>query len=343
MTTLPTAQNAGHFQTDGTDRHARAEPRNDPAYQAYRMAWAKRPKNKIVGSFPLHLDLESTNRCNLRCEYCTRNEMSDPVGDMELDLFEKVISEGVPLGLASIKLNRRGEPLLHPRLADMIRLAKQHGVLDVQFNTNAMLLTEGKARAVIDAGLDRIIFSLDGCDKAAFEAMRPGAVYETVVRNIRRFVELRDKQGRTTPLTRVQMTVSTDNVEQVPEYISLWRDVVNKIGFNLRREPMPADGGKRGHGEQYPCPQLWQRMAIYCDGDAVMCCGDWHKNHLLGNAGERSVREMWLSHQFQIVRDLHTTGKCGSFFLCKDCEYNIIRDACQTEQHLRQAIAQASQ
>lgn len=338
---MSAGHNAGHFQVDGTDRHTGGEPRTDAAYLAYRKAWKESPAHCVVGQFPLHLDIESTNRCNLRCEYCTRNEMTDAVGDMDPALFEKIIDEGARYGLASIKLNRRGEPLLHRELPRLIRYAKEHGVVDVQFNTNAMLLTQDKARAIIEAGLDRIIFSLDGVDKTSFEAIRPGAVYETVVRNIRDFVALRDAMGSSAPLTRVQMTVSSDNVDQVADYIALWRDVVNKIGFNLRREPMPAGSEKRGHGEQYPCPQLWQRMAIYRDGDTVMCCGDWHKRHLLGNVTRDSVESLWHSQAFQRVRDLHTAGRPAEFFLCKDCEYNMRRHDSDMERRLLQAIADA--
>jgi MoaA/NifB/PqqE/SkfB family radical SAM enzyme len=336
------AQNAGHFQVDGTDRHGRGEPRTDAPYLAYRKAWADNPARRLAGGFPLHLDIESTNRCNLRCEYCTRNTMTDAVGDMDQALFERIIDEGARHGLASIKLNRRGEPLLHPQLPGLIRYAKHKGVLDVQFNTNAMLLTQGKARAVIEAGLDRIIFSLDGVDKATFEAMRPGAVYETVARNIRDFVALRNDMGLSAPLTRVQMTVSAGNVDQVPGYIALWRDTVNKIGFNLRREPMPAGGEKHGLGEQYPCPQLWQRMAVYRDGETVMCCGDWHKRHVLGNAGRDSIADMWRSEPFEHVRSLHASGRPGDFFLCKDCEYNMRRADTGLEESLLAAVAKAA-
>ena len=332
------SQNAGHFQVDGTDRFTHQEPRTEPSYLAYRKAWKERPAQHTMGNFPLHLDIESTNRCNLRCEYCTRNEMTDPLGDLDFDLFKKIIIEGEQWGLASIKLNRRGEPLLHPRLPEMVYFAKEHGVLDVQFNTNAMLLTEAKAKELIEAGLDRIIFSLDGVDKSSFEQMRPGASYDTVVKNIQGFVAIRNSFDRQTPLTRIQMTVSHDNVNQVPEYIAMWQDVVNKIGFNLRREPMPAVGEKKGRGEQYACPQLWQRMAIYCDGDVIMCCGDWHKRYRLGNAKYDSLHTIWRSQEFDHVRNIHVSGHPADFFLCKDCEYNMHRQDCEFENKLRSAL-----
>ena len=82
-------QNAGHYQLPGTDRHTGGEPRQDAAYLAYRRQWTALPAKFAVAPFPLHLDLESTNNCNLRCEYCSRNTMTDKVGHMDFELFRK--------------------------------------------------------------------------------------------------------------------------------------------------------------------------------------------------------------------------------------------------------------
>lgn len=333
-------QNAGHYQIPGTDRHTANEQEHSAAYQAYRKAWAKLPERFETAPFPLHLDLESTNLCNLRCEYCTRNEMQDALGRMEFELFKKIIDEGVQHGLASIKLNRRGEPLLHPQLSQFIRYAKDKGVLDVQFNTNGMLLDSNKAHELIDAGLDRIIFSLDGTDPEIYERMRPGAKYETVVANIKNFVTIRNKKSSAKPMTRVQMTVAEENIDEAKDYIQLWQDVVNRISFNLRRTPLKQ---KNDHEavplhEHYPCPQPWQRMAVYYNGDTVMCCGDWHKHYMLGNAYQSSIRDMWLGERLQKARELHKTGRVTDLPICKTCEYNIVREKGPLDAVLEEAV-----
>ena len=36
----------------------------------YRHQWVENPRKYIVSKFPLHLDIESTNVCNLKCPYC---------------------------------------------------------------------------------------------------------------------------------------------------------------------------------------------------------------------------------------------------------------------------------
>ena len=87
----------------------------------------------------------------------------------------------------------------------MIKYAKDKGILEVQFNTNAMLLTEKISERLIEAGLDRIIFSLDGMTKETFENIRGGANFEKVVNNIKSFINIRNEMGGKKPCVRIQM------------------------------------------------------------------------------------------------------------------------------------------
>ena len=41
-------------------------------YWEYRKAWSELPRTFTVSRFPLHLDIETTRRCNLRCPHCMR-------------------------------------------------------------------------------------------------------------------------------------------------------------------------------------------------------------------------------------------------------------------------------
>ena len=56
------------------------------------------------------------------------------------DQLDEISEMGVP----SIKLNWRGEPLLHPKLCDFISYAKNKSIIDVSINTNATTLTKKK-------------------------------------------------------------------------------------------------------------------------------------------------------------------------------------------------------
>src|SRR3972149_275334 len=81
--------------------------------------------------------IESTSRCNLRCEMCPRNSIEQIPGDIDLSLFKnisKYFNPDIVVNLAGW-----GEPLLHPRLIEMIKIAKKKGS-QVVFTPNATLL-----------------------------------------------------------------------------------------------------------------------------------------------------------------------------------------------------------
>jgi len=128
----------------------------DLNYLFYRLNWYAVEKFHYITNFPVHIDFETTNFCNLKCTMCPHS-LDGGFGEqgiMDFDIFKKVIDEGAGEGLKSIKLNIRGEPLLHPRLADMVRYAKTKGIIEVMFNTNGLLLDKAKTKALIEAGED---------------------------------------------------------------------------------------------------------------------------------------------------------------------------------------------
>jgi radical SAM protein with 4Fe4S-binding SPASM domain len=315
---LDTIINSGHNQIPGTDRFDDAELSFGPEYQEYRKKWNEYPKRRILNDFPLHLDIESTNACNLRCIMCPRNFMTEKIGYIEWALFQKIIDEGARYQLPSIKLNYRGEPLLYPQLPDMVAYAKSQGIMEVQFNTNGLLLSEKKITALIDAGLDRIIFSVDGATRETYERIRTGSNYEKVVNNIKTMVKTRNERGLKRPSVRVQMVKMKENEHEVADFLKMWLPVANRVAVSIEREPM----GTEKEVAHFPCPQIWQRLMVCWDGEVRMCCGDWEGEIILGNARESTIYELWHSEKLNKIRELHAQNRYNEIPACARCEVN---------------------
>lgn len=313
--------NTGHYQFLGTDRLEDGEKSFDKDYFAYREKWREYPKKRIVDEFPLHLDIESTNACNLKCPMCGRNFMKEKIGYIEWKLFKKIIDEAVKYHLPSIKLNYRGEPLLHPDLPKMVKYAKEKGILEVQFNTNGLLLNEKKAKELIAVGLDRIIFSFDGATKETYEKIRRGSKYDVVVKNIKNLVKIRNKMGRSRPLVRVQMVKMPLNKKEVEDFIKMWLHIVNRVAVSTERNPL----GTKKKITHFSCPQIWQRLMICWDGEVRMCCGDWYGEIILGNAKKTSVYKIWHSKKLDKIRKIHIQGDFNKIPVCARCEVNTLR------------------
>ncbi|MFH1327488.1 MAG: radical SAM protein, partial [Candidatus Bathyarchaeota archaeon] len=134
----------------------KAEKTKDSRYRGYRKKWDNHPLKKIVAEFPLHVDIEATNACNLHCPMCYGRESRGKSSFIDFGLFKRVIDCGAKYGLPSINLSWRGEPFLHPQLIDMIKYAKENEVVDVRINTNGVLVDAEKCKELLESGLDRI-------------------------------------------------------------------------------------------------------------------------------------------------------------------------------------------
>ncbi len=127
------------------------------------------------------LRISVTDRCNFRCSYCMPKEVFDKqytfLPHSSLLSFEEITRLArifVAHGVHKLRLTG-GEPLLRKNLEVLIgmlselRTPEGHA-LDLTLTTNASLLTK-KARALKDAGLQRVTVSLDALDDATFRRM----------------------------------------------------------------------------------------------------------------------------------------------------------------------------
>jgi MoaA/NifB/PqqE/SkfB family radical SAM enzyme len=119
------------------------------------------------------IQVEVTSRCNAACWYCPRTcyEQQWLNRTMSMDTFKLVVPALSKTALTY--LQGWGEPLLHPDLAAMVRLAKRAGCT-VGTTTNGMLLDETGCHRLMDAGLDILAFSLAGTTSACNDTARGG-------------------------------------------------------------------------------------------------------------------------------------------------------------------------
>jgi phosphoglycerate dehydrogenase-like enzyme/MoaA/NifB/PqqE/SkfB family radical SAM enzyme len=303
-----------------------SEKMSDPKFAEYRRKWIDNPKGFMVERFPLHLDIETTNVCNLRCPHCAASQdnwAGKGRGVMDFELYKRIIDEGAREGLCSIKFSLRGEPLMHKDIIKMIRYAKEKGIMDMYFNTNGMLLTREMSKNLIDAGLNRISVSADGWEKESFEKNRLGAKFETVVENIRALRKAREEKGADHPKIRIQAVMLPEVKEHLEEYKALWGPLADELGYiDAREEGLGVDHtGLRG---EWACPFLWQRMVILWDGTLLPCLlhgvSDFSLMSL-GNVKDVSIKGMWNSEKMNRLRELHRKGLSHDIKACDICSY----------------------
>jgi MoaA/NifB/PqqE/SkfB family radical SAM enzyme len=180
-------------------------------------------RTEVAARPPVCLYLEVTNRCNLLCTTCPRTyEELEPPADMSWDLFTAIVDQ-VP-GLARAVLHGVGEPMLVANLPRMVRYLKDRGVY-VLFNTNGTVLGERNGRALIDAGLDELRVSFDASNRESFKAIRGKDYFGRIIRNVRAFRELQEREGKNRPRVSVWLTGLKETVEQLPAFVKVAAEI----------------------------------------------------------------------------------------------------------------------
>ncbi len=326
-------------------------------YLLYRENWKKQPlnsfKNKLFGSqfkekkfSPLCFDLEVASVCDLACGFCYRQYISTPDKIMKKELAFKLIDQASKLGIPSMKFNWRGEPLLNPKLPQIIDYAKKKGILETIINTNATKLDVKTSEEIIKSGLDIMIYSFDGGTKETYEKMRPGRFgknnFDDIYKNILNFSKIRKKLSSPFPRTKIQMILTDETRKVQNEYYNLFKDIVDEVsvkqyterGGNLSdldknfeeklknkkndllekygKDPVLMKDSKDNiyiSEGRLPCEQPFQRLLTTYDGKVGMCCYDWGATHTVGYLDDLGyVNGDKEYEKVKIKADKHTKG-----------------------------------
>jgi MoaA/NifB/PqqE/SkfB family radical SAM enzyme len=168
---------------------------------------------------PVCLYLETTNRCNLLCTTCPRTYAElEPPADMSWELFTSIVDQ-VP-GVERAVLHGVGEPMLVKNLPRMVRYLKDRGTY-VLFNTNGTVLNEKNGRALIAAGLDELRVSLDAATEKSYVAVRGKNYFKRILRNVRAFRELQEREGNERPRVSVWLTGLKETIAELPDFVKV--------------------------------------------------------------------------------------------------------------------------
>jgi len=277
--------------------------------------------------FPRRISVELTNHCNQRCTFCPRQELTRPLGFLPRALFERVARDCAGRD-TMLWLHFLGEPLLHPEIADFVRLARRAGVRRIGLSTNAVSLAGARAEALLDAGLDRLECSMDALDRAGYRAMRGRDHFARVVRNVRAFLALRRARGLDRPIVSIQFLRTPEVEARLAEIVAAWSGELGPEDFVMTIRPASfggavaaaaASGGGRD-GARPPCPWLFESLMVLQDGTVTMCGADWDARAPLGHLRDASLAEIWQGEEMRRRRAAHLAGRFAEVAPCAACD-----------------------
>ena len=314
-------------------------------FEKYREKWDAINRFELETDFPLFLQLETNQICNLRCPSCpigqpgTNAKKYISSGKMDWNLYQKIILEGEKYDCPSMEPQGTNEPFLDQNLENSIRFAADHGFIDIMLNTNGTLLTEERARKVLKSGITRLRFSLDAATKETFEKVRLGAKYDSTMKNIERFLEIKKQEKFDLPVVGVNFCKTKFNEHEEEAFIEKWND---KVDIIVIQDFQPPDldtnyseflSSKSVFREKiqesgYNCQQPWQRVLVRSNGEVCPCCAFFSEELSLGNLKDHSLHELWNSKEMHDLRVMHKRGNYEENPWCKKCvnhmggEYN---------------------
>ncbi len=159
---------------------------------------------------PVCVYLETTNRCNLLCTTCPRTYAElEPPADMSWGLFTSIVDQ-IP-NLQRAVLHGVGEPMLVRNLPRMVRYLKDRGTY-VLFNTNGTLLNELRV-------------SLDASNAKSFLAVRGKDYFGRILRNVRGFRDLQEREGKDRPRVSAWLTGLKETIAELPAFVRLAAEI----------------------------------------------------------------------------------------------------------------------
>ncbi len=174
-----------------------------------------RRKNTVLG-LPLHIQVETTNACNLMCLSCHRDILYPKPTLMKFEAFRKIYNEIRP---EKINVSGLGEPFLNKDIFKIMKYAKDNGSA-VNCATN-FTLVEGKIDQVLESGIDQLKVSIDASSKESFLKIRAKDMFEVLVNNIKTLNKKKKEQGSNKPTIRFNFALQRDNIDELFDTIEL--------------------------------------------------------------------------------------------------------------------------
>ncbi len=273
----------------------------------WRRLHAELKLTKCIFPVPVRtVDMELTNHCNQKCEFCPTgiNSNERPQGKMEWETFKKVIDGVVPR--TNIQFAGYGEPFLHDKLEEFLDYLNKRGLNNVEICSNFGPLNEDRVRGLLDHSFRKLVISLDSMSPETFEVYKGVDQFQKVFENIEILADEVKKRGGVRQQIIIQMVMTKKNQHERERF----RDTIKGMGLtpavkslNIR---MASASMEKSEEFEVPdisrydkkisysrkCHWMWGGMMVFWDGDVTICCQDGTGREKYGNVRESSLCEL---------------------------------------------------
>ncbi|MHB9155120.1 MAG: radical SAM protein [Endomicrobiales bacterium] len=170
--------------------------------------------------FLQRVTVDITTKCNLKCIMCPQHRMGEERFDMPLEVFKRIASGALPRS-RELFFSCAYEALMSDVFEEILDAAKPAAVPEYVLISNATLLDEKNAAAIIGSGLNTLVISMDGATKTTYERIRRGAAFEATLERIQLFNRVKAAKKSAKPDLNLTYAVMKSNIEEMPLLVEL--------------------------------------------------------------------------------------------------------------------------
>lgn len=298
-------------------------------------------------SLPHIIHVGVTTACNLRCPVCPTGTraLGRAAGHLDYDYYARMVDE-LRGALMFVLLWDWGEPLLHPRLADMVAHAKQSDIKTVIATNGTAGNSLEKIERLVAAQPDSIIVCVDGATQETYAKYRVGGRLSAVLETTRRLVAARERQGSSYPLVEFRSLATKHTEPEMPRLLQMAEETGSDLfsvktlrpydyrGQESDRElvPLRPELGRYAYDDDAPsatgrirpagplqCGKPMYAPTLESNGRLVFCCYAKHEEEVFGRFSRGGVRRLWRSRPARHKR-LHFLRQEGTQ-CCPTCYF----------------------
>lgn len=289
--------------------------------------------------FPSQINLDVTEFCNLACIHCPYETVTKLKGknrkNLRLDWHHRLIDEIATVGAGHCRFLRYtgdGEPLLHPQLPELVKYAFDRTGLPINVTTNGMLLTEERARALIDAGIQVFDVSIDAHSQEVYGQVRVKGDIKLTYECTHRLISLVQESGRSAKVM-VSFVRQPLNMHEADDFERYWKaagaDFVvmrNQHSCAGSVPDMTAKLWEQAPPARKPCLYPWERLVLKADGQFTYCPADWLHQAEIGSIESSTAAEVWQGQALQDLRRAHLSADFSNHPFCGKCpDWHVIK------------------
>jgi len=288
-------------------------------------------------SVPFIINVDPADTCNFQCKFCPTGDRAlmkktpgRNHGIMDFELYKKIIDDICEFEkpIKVLRLYKDGEPLLNPRMAEMIRYAKEKRCAErIDTTTNAVLLNHKKNNELIAAGLNRINISIEGINAQQYwEFSKCKVDFEKLVDNIRHLYE---NKKQCEIIVKINGDILSEDDKK--KFYEIFGDIADGVyiehimacwpEFKLKGVEVNREYGIYGQKikEVVVCPYVFYSFSINSDGSASICFLDWSRKLIIGDAKTQKVKDIWNGEELKEYQKMFLMKKRKAHPVCGNC------------------------